>query len=250
MSHFSLVAFKIFSFVLFWLYTWHVEVPGPGIKPKPQQWPKPLQWQYWILNPIREPKRTPSPFVSLIVKCVWEFLLWLNRLRTWLASMRMWVWTLALLSGLRIQWAVALVTDTASIWCDCGSDSTPSLEASICSRCGPKKNKREKEKKKVCVGLFWVCHISLVFTFMSFIKFGKFSGNISDSTSPCAQLTVKPNKLKCQSLEQKKVYCQAMQGDGRFVPSKYPSLPQRKLQSIFLFLSFYGCTCAIWTFPG
>ena len=31
---------------------WHVEVPGPGIKAKLQQQPEPLQWQYWILNPL------------------------------------------------------------------------------------------------------------------------------------------------------------------------------------------------------
>ena len=31
---------------------WHVEVSGPGIQPMPQQWPKPLQWQCQILNPV------------------------------------------------------------------------------------------------------------------------------------------------------------------------------------------------------
>ena len=30
----------------------HVEVPEPGIKPTPQQWPEPLQWQCHILNPL------------------------------------------------------------------------------------------------------------------------------------------------------------------------------------------------------
>ena len=30
--------------VLFWPHLWHVEIPGPGIEPVPQQWPKPLQW--------------------------------------------------------------------------------------------------------------------------------------------------------------------------------------------------------------
>ena len=36
--------------LLFWLHPWHVEVPGPGIEPTPQQWPEPQQWQCWILN--------------------------------------------------------------------------------------------------------------------------------------------------------------------------------------------------------
>ena len=33
-----------FFFFFFWLCLWHVEVPGPGIKPEPQQ------GQPWILN--------------------------------------------------------------------------------------------------------------------------------------------------------------------------------------------------------
>lgn len=37
--------------VCFGLHLWHVDVPGPGIKPMPHQWSKPLQWQCWILNP-------------------------------------------------------------------------------------------------------------------------------------------------------------------------------------------------------
>ena len=39
----------------------HMEVPGPGIEPKPQQWPKALQWQCQILNPLHH-KRTPCLF--------------------------------------------------------------------------------------------------------------------------------------------------------------------------------------------
>ena len=45
-----------------WLFSpclWHVEVPRPGIEPKPQHWPKPLQWQYQILN-LRYCKRAPN----------------------------------------------------------------------------------------------------------------------------------------------------------------------------------------------
>ena len=39
-----------FGLILFWLLPWHAEGPGPGIEPKPQQWPKLLQWQHQILN--------------------------------------------------------------------------------------------------------------------------------------------------------------------------------------------------------
>ena len=35
----------------FWLCLQLVDVPGPRIKPKPQQWPGPLQWPCQILNP-------------------------------------------------------------------------------------------------------------------------------------------------------------------------------------------------------
>ena len=44
---------------LFWLCLQHVEVPGPSIKPEPQQQPKLLQWQCQILNPLCH-KRTPG----------------------------------------------------------------------------------------------------------------------------------------------------------------------------------------------
>ena len=35
----------VFFCFLFWPHPWYLEVPGPGIKPTPQQLPKPLQWQ-------------------------------------------------------------------------------------------------------------------------------------------------------------------------------------------------------------
>ena len=35
----------------------------------------------------------------------------------------------------------------------------------------------------------------------------------SVNASSCARRTVRPNKLKCQSREQRKVFCRAMQGD-------------------------------------
>ena len=40
-----------FFFFFFLLLLWPLEVPRPGIKPKSQQWPELLQWQWWILNP-------------------------------------------------------------------------------------------------------------------------------------------------------------------------------------------------------
>ena len=36
----------------FWPHPWHVEVPGPGIKPTPQLQPVPQLHQLWILNPL------------------------------------------------------------------------------------------------------------------------------------------------------------------------------------------------------
>ena len=37
------------SFFL-WPHPCHVDFPGPGIEPVPQQWPEPQQWQHWIFN--------------------------------------------------------------------------------------------------------------------------------------------------------------------------------------------------------
>ena len=71
-----------------------------------------------------------------------------------LVSMRMWVWSLPSLSGLRIH-GVAMSQCRLQIWLEshvvvavAGSYSsswTPSLETPTCCRCGPKK--REKKKK-------------------------------------------------------------------------------------------------------
>ena len=43
-----------FFFFYFWPYLQHVEVPELGSEPTPQQWPKPLQWQCWILNLLHQ----------------------------------------------------------------------------------------------------------------------------------------------------------------------------------------------------
>ena len=53
------------------------------------------------------------------------------------------------------------------------------------------------------------------------------------NTSSCAQCTVRPNKLKSQSLEERKFYCRAMHGDGWLVPKKNPELLEGFQQSIF-----------------
>ena len=126
------------NITFFWLPPRHMEVPGPGIEPKPQVG-SPLQlWQCWVLNPLRRatdgtlaPGRDSTRSVSLwelhkyifywglTVKKICrllplsrggflqqkiplrESLWWLSRLRTQLVSMRMQVLSLASLSGLR-----------------------------------------------------------------------------------------------------------------------------------------------------
>ena len=61
---------RLYYMVLFIYYYYfqphpkHVEVPGPGIKPAPQQQCEPQQWQRWILNPLSH-KGT-----SYMVSCV------------------------------------------------------------------------------------------------------------------------------------------------------------------------------------
>ena len=79
--------------------------------------------------------------------------------RIHLGTMRLWVWSLALLSGFRIQcfhelWCrlqtwlgsgVAMAVMKASSY---SSNSTPSLGTSICRGCGPKKTKDKKKKKR------------------------------------------------------------------------------------------------------
>ena len=47
--------------IIFWPCPQHVEIHRPGIKPVPQQWPKLLQWQHWILKLLHH-RRAPSYF--------------------------------------------------------------------------------------------------------------------------------------------------------------------------------------------
>ena len=88
-----------------------------------------------------------------------EFLLWLRGLRIQLVPMRMWVRSLASLSGLRIphcsklqhrlqvclRSGVAVAVVQAS---SCSSDSTPSLETSICHISAPLRHPPPQKKKK------------------------------------------------------------------------------------------------------
>ena len=134
------------AFSFCWLHRWHVAVSGPGIEPMPQQWPKMLQWQCWILNQLCH-QGTPGFLIntnnvqtSIHLKLPgessqWSYFFYLGFLsytfimendgrqeyksgvpvaaqwkRNWLASMRMQVRSLALLSGLRIH-------HCCELWC-------------------------------------------------------------------------------------------------------------------------------------
>ena len=56
------------GFFFFWTCLQHAEVPGPRIKPAPQQQPEPLKWQCWLLNQLHH-KRTPQ-------SCCFDLYLW------------------------------------------------------------------------------------------------------------------------------------------------------------------------------
>ena len=80
-----------------------------------------------------------------------ELLLWLSRLQTQLVSMRIWVQSLASLSGLMIglcrKLQCRLQTQLRS-GSSCSSDLTSSLGTSICHKHGHKKAKKGKKKRK------------------------------------------------------------------------------------------------------
>ena len=78
---------------------------------------------------------------------------------TWLVSMRVWAWSLALLSGLRI-WRCRKLPCRSQKWLGSGiavavvqagsynANSTPSLGTSMCCTCSPKKTQKIKQDKK------------------------------------------------------------------------------------------------------
>ena len=79
--------------------------------------------------------------------------------QTQLISMRMWVRSLALFSGLKIwccrelwyrvhTWLASGIGMAVAVAGSCSSDSTPSLGNSMCHRCDPKKQKQKEKKKK------------------------------------------------------------------------------------------------------
>ena len=63
-QHLSWDSVKVHSIFSFWLHLQHVKIPRPpGIEPTPQQQPKQLLWQCYILNPLchdKTPGSAPS----------------------------------------------------------------------------------------------------------------------------------------------------------------------------------------------
>ena len=60
-SFYELALWSVNTILFFYLFIclfsfgpnlWNAEIPRPGTKPLPQQWHKPQQWQYQILNPL------------------------------------------------------------------------------------------------------------------------------------------------------------------------------------------------------
>lgn len=89
-----------------------------------------------------------------------EFLLCLNRLRTWPVSVRMQIWALGSLNGLSIlcyhklqhrlqMWPRSGIATAVSLTCSCSSSSAPHLGNSICHSCGHK-----KKKLRCCLGIW------------------------------------------------------------------------------------------------
>ena len=116
----SCICLLILSLIyLFWPHPQHVEVPGPGIEPMPQQLP--LQWQCQILNLLCH-KRTPLKIFDHIKTLKTGVPVVAHQKQIWLVFTRTWVQSLASFSGLRIwcchelwcRWVVAW------IWCCCG----------------------------------------------------------------------------------------------------------------------------------
>ena len=98
--------------------------------------------QYWY-----NLKKNICTGIPIVVQQKWNW--------NWLVSMRLWVWSLALLSELRIWhccelrcslqgWLGCGVATTVAVAGNCSSDSTPSLGISICYGCSPKKKKKKK----------------------------------------------------------------------------------------------------------
>ena len=61
-----LILFSYLDKSFFWLHLHHEDIPGWGTEPMTQQWPKPQEWQCWILNPFCTTRELP---VEVIFKC-------------------------------------------------------------------------------------------------------------------------------------------------------------------------------------
>ena len=79
---------------------------------------------------------------------------------------------------------------------------------------------------------FWQAHSS-VLTILGSARPGTADRLANVSASSCARHTVRSNKPKHQSMEQRKVYCRAMQGDRWLMPPKKPKLLEGFWQIIF-----------------
>ena len=137
----------------------------------PQQWPELLQWQHQILKPLNHKGTLAANIYQILTRCQAqfkkftcgvshvEFLLRLSGLRIRLVSMRMWVQSLAPLSGLGIwhccklqySWRCGLDPVLLWLWCRLGSFSfylTPSLGTSYAAGAVLK---RKKKKNHLCI---------------------------------------------------------------------------------------------------
>ena len=82
---------------------------------------------------------------------------------------------------------------------------------------------------------------------LRYLSHGFFILCMTLNPSLCAHCTVRPNKLKCQSLDRRKVYCRVMQRDRWLMPPQKLETPQR-VSAKFLFC--FGHTHSMQKFLG
>ena len=89
-------------------------------------------WKAWVLWTLQTPAGAQKAFTPLLTQKlqILEFPMWLSGLRTQVVSMRMWVRSLASLSGLRIRHAAA-VAEVAAV----AQIQLLAWETSICRGC-------------------------------------------------------------------------------------------------------------------
>ena len=59
---YCIVLYCIVLYCIFWLYPWHMGVPGPEIESEPELQPMPQLWQHWILKLPSHSKNSLSDF--------------------------------------------------------------------------------------------------------------------------------------------------------------------------------------------